>query len=151
MKSKELKIYNLPERRTVLTSIDAKPNVTIYLLFFFGVFLVVIKQYVWGVSLSLTALLMIGLLPNRVLIEFYNEYLVLYNHADKNVCEIIYYEDVVKWSYSVGLSYDTLYITLTDDSTHKIDAFSKISFEQALNRFLKDKKEKTKKSRRQGV
>lgn len=151
MKSKELKIYNLPEGRTILSSIDAKPSVLIFVLFIFGILLFVLKQYVWGASLTLTALLMMGLLPRRVLIEFYNSYLVLYNHANKNLCEIIYYEDVEKWSYSVGLSYDNLSITLVDGSVHSIVAFSKITFEQLMNKFLKDKKEKSKKTRKQGV
>lgn len=148
MKSKELKRYNLPEDRILLALIDAKPNATIAVLALIGFILVMLKQYTWGVSLILFSFLLGGFLPRRILIEFYNEYLVLFNHANRNDCEIIYYEDVVKWRYVSGLSYDTLSISLVDDSVHTIDGFSKIAFETQMNRFLKDKKEKVKKHKK---
>ena len=148
MKSKELKKYNLPEDRVCLAMIDAKPNLLIVTMFVVGLLFSVLKSYVWGISFVLFSLVTAVVLPNRILIEFYDEYLVLYNHANKRDCEIIYYEDVVKWKYDSGLSYDTLSITLVDDSVHEVDGFSKITFESLMNRFLKEKKEKIKKHKK---
>ena len=147
MKSKELKTYNLPEDRVLLANIDAKPNGVILLVFVFGLLLVAFKQYVWGVSIAVLASCASFVLPNKVLIEFYQDYMVLYNHASKFTCEIIYYDDVVVWNYDFGITYDTLTIKLVDDSTHNVDGYSKIVFENLMNRFLKDKKEKKKKSK----
>ena len=143
MKSKELKIYNLPEGRIVLDVIDAKPNIWIFVIFTIGLLLTIYNQLIWGISLILFSFFMIVMLPKRVLIEFYHDYMVLYNHANKSDCEIIYYDDVLKWKYSLGLSYDTLSIHLVDDSVHNVDGFSKFAYEVVMNRYLKDKKEKS--------
>ena len=141
MKSKELKTYNLPEDRVVLSYIDAKPVIAIFIIFALGGILLAYQQYLIGGAMMLMALGAMFLLPSRKLIEFYSDYLVLYNHANKDVCEMIYYEDVVSWHYTFGVAYDKLNFKLADDSIHSVDGFSIITFENQLNRFLKDKKE----------
>ena len=148
MKSKELKTYNLPEDRVLLAAIDAKPEWMIFAFFVLGVFLIVYQRYIAGSSFFGIAICATFFLPNRVLVEFYSDFLVIFNHANKNTCEIIYYDDVVNWSYVYGITYDTLDIKLIDDSVHSIDAYSKVLFENLMNRFLKDKKEKKKKTKK---
>lgn len=145
VKSKELKKYNLPEERVLLEVIDAKPNGLLFGVFLIGLFFIPFKEYAWGLLIVSLSVLMIIFLPGKVLVEFYKDYLVLYNHASKNVCEMIYYEEVVKWRYSYGVRYDELAIVLIDDSVHSVDGFSIVEFERKMNRFLKDKKEKTRK------
>lgn len=147
MESKELKRYNLPEDRQLLGMIDAKPSVILFIIFLFGLALLVFRQYIFGSLVVALSMMSFAMLPSRVLIEFYANYLVLYNHANKNDCEMIYYDEVVKWRYIFGISYDYVEFTLIDDSKHTIDAFSRSVFENYLNRFLKDKKDKTKRKK----
>lgn len=155
MKSKELKTYNLPEDRIVLAYIDAKPTIAIFIIFIFGDILLAYQQYLMGVAIMLMTLGAMFLLPSRKLIEFYSDYLVLYNHANKDVCEMIYYEDVISWHYTYGVAYDKLNFKLTDNSIHSVDGFSIITFENQLNKYLKDKKEikkeKKKRNKKQEV
>ncbi len=147
MNSKELKRYNLPEDRFLLAVIDAKPSFILFLIFIIGLVLVVARQYSVGIVVTLLAAISYITLPSRVLIEFYQNYLVLYNHANKNDCEMIYYDEVVKWRYVYGINYDYVELILVDDSTHTIDAFSRSLFEGLLNKYLKDKKDKTKRKK----
>lgn len=147
MESKELKRYNLPEDRQLLAVIDAKPSLILFLIFLVGLFLLVIRQYVFGTIVAIMAIFAFMFLPSRELIEFYYDYLVLYNHADKNDCEMIYYDEVVRWRYVYGMTYDYVEITLIDDSTHTIDAYSRTEFESYLNRFMRYKKDKTKRKK----
>ena len=151
MKSKELKTYNLPEDRVVLAYIDAKPTLAIFIIFAFGGILLAYQQYLIGGAIMLMSMGAMFLLPSRKLIEFYSDYLVLYNHANKDVCEMIYYDDVISWHYTYGVAYDKLNFRLIDNSIHSVDGFSIITFENQLNRFLKDKKEKKKKIKKQEV
>lgn len=151
IKSKELKRYNLPEDRILLGIVDAKPNGSLFVIFMFGMILIVAKAYIYGILTASVCVLAFLFLPRRIMIEFYGQYLVLYNHANKNDCEMIYYDDVLKWKYNSGVYYDDLEITLVDDSVHIIDGFSKVEYETLMNRFLKDKKDKTKKSRSKSV
>lgn len=76
MESKELKRYNLPEDRQLLGVIDAKPSLILFIIFLVGLFLLVIRQYVLGTIVIAVATLSFVLLPSRVLIEFYYDYLV---------------------------------------------------------------------------
>ncbi len=147
MNSKELKKYNLPEDRLLLVAIDAKPSFILFIVFIIGLTLVVVKEYTVGIVITTLAIISYIALPSRVLIEFYHDYLVLYNHANKNDCEMIYYNEVVKWRYVYGINYDYVELVLVDDSTHTIDAFSRVRFENYLNRFLKDKKDKNKRKK----
>lgn len=147
MNSKELKRYNLPEDRYLLAVVDAKPSFILFLIFIIGLVLVVIRQYSVGIVVTLLATISYVALPSRVLMEFYQNYLVLYNHANKNDCEMIYYDEVVKWRYVYGINYDYVELILVDDSTHTIDAFSRSLFEGYLNKYLKDKKDKTKRKK----
>lgn len=147
MNSKELKRYNLPEDRYLLAVVDAKPSFILFLIFIIGLVLVVVRQYSVGIVVTLLATISYVALPSRVLMEFYQNYLVLYNHANKNDCEMIYYDEVVKWRYVYGINYDYVELILVDDSTHAIDAFSRSLFEGYLNKYLKDKKDKTKRKK----
>lgn len=147
MESKELKRYNLPEDRILLGIIDAKPDIYLLIIFFIGVLTLLFKQYSIGLAFISLALLSFMFLPKRVLVEFYDNYLVLYNHASKNDCEMIYYDEVVKWRYTYGVSYDELQIILVDNSIHRVDGFSRMIYESQMNRFLKDKRDKTRKTK----
>ena len=144
MKSKELKTYNLPVDYMVIAQIDAKPNsvfVVMILIAFFFFFSDFTRNY--GIILLCLSIVGMIYLPRVLLMEFYNEYLVLYNRADKNSCVLIYYEDVASWYYSRGANRDYLMIELADGKQEKIEAFSRSIFESNMNRFLKDKKRKS--------
>lgn len=145
MKSKELMVYNLPDNEQQLAEINAKPNV----LFSTITVLSIISIILWGVNyyniaLIILSLSVVGFMPKVILMEFYDTYLVLYNRADKNKCELIYYEEVVSWYYSWGANKDYLVIELMDGSSQKLETFSKYLFEYQMNRFLKDKHRKNK-------
>lgn len=143
MKSKELKTYNLPSEDLLMARIDAKPTILFVLLLLFGLlsFLLDIPS-IYGTILILFALFGMAYMPRVVLIEFYKDYLVLYNKADRETCVLIYYEDIASWYYSWGANRDYLYIELADGNTEKIEGFSKTLFESNMNRFLKDKHRK---------
>ncbi|MBR4470445.1 MAG: hypothetical protein IKS54_03940 [Erysipelotrichaceae bacterium] len=144
MKSKELKTYNLPVDNPVIAQIDAKPNFLFVIMIMIGMFSFIASfPKIYGVILIGFSICALIYMPRVLLMEFYNEYLVVYNKADKNNCVLIYYEDITSWYYSRGASHDYLYIELSDGRQEKIDAFSKSIFESNMNRFLKDKRRKS--------
>lgn len=140
MRSKELKNYNLPDNRMYNEALEAKPIELLLVLLFIGVLLVILKYYVYGITFLLLAIICLLFLPNRRLIEFYDTYMIVYNKARKDECNIIYYEDIKSWEYQVKVSYDSLILTLIDDSIQKCNGYSKTRFEKCLNKYLKDKK-----------
>ncbi len=143
MKSKELKTYNLPEDSVLVAQIDAKPSSLFGVMVTLGFFLLLPSiPKIYGIVLILFSLCLLIYTPRVVLMEFYNDYLVVYNRADKTKCVLIYYEDVLSWYYSRGTSRDYLYIELEEGKQERVEAFSKPVFESNMNRFLKGKNRK---------
>lgn len=142
MKSKELKNYNLPDNRMYNIDIEAKPINLFFILMIIGLLLAIGKYFVYGLSLFIFSLLCIFILPNRRMIEFYDDHMIIYNKARKDECNIIYYEDVKSWEYvtKLGVVADEIIFTLNDDTKQTLEAFNKNKFEKPLNIYLKDKK-----------
>lgn len=146
MKSMEIKSYNLPSGRLINAKISARPNLLFLILFSIAIISFFIKiPVIYGISTIAIVLIALAFMPSVTLMEFYDDYLVMFNKADKNVCQLIFYDEVTSWYYNWGASHDFLYIQLEDGSVEKIEAFSKTLFEKYMNRFLKDKHKKVSK------
>ena len=144
MRSKELKTHNLPVDNQVLAQIDAKPTFLFMILIGMGlIFFIYNHTNPYGVFVTIVAVAALIYLPRVVLMEFYQDYMVMYNKADKTNCVLIYYDEVVSWNYVWGANRDFLLVELVDGSEEIIETFSKTVFESNLNRFLRDKYKKT--------
>lgn len=143
MRSKELKTYNLPMDNPIIAQIDAKPVFIFYLIILFGMVLYIYdRSNPYGLFLSLLAIVSLMYTPRVLLMEFYSDYLVLYNKADKSNCVLIYYDEVASWNYVRGANRDFLIIEMEDGSEEIIEGFSRQIFESNMNRFMRDKRKK---------
>lgn len=145
MKSKELKTYNIPNDGAILTEINAKPTWLFVALIVLGIVALAIRiNPIYGITMIIVGFVCICFMPRVTLMEFYYDYLVMYNRADRTSCVIIYYSEVVSWYYSWGATKDYLVIELEDGTKEKIEAFSKTIFEAFMSRYLKEKHKKIK-------
>jgi membrane-bound ClpP family serine protease len=143
MRSKELKTHNLPGENQVLAQIDAKPNFLFMILILMGVaFFIFDHTNPYGVFVTIVAVIAMIYMPRVVMMEFYQDYLVMYNKADKTNCVLIYYDEVASWTYVWGANRDFLLVELSDGNEEIIEAFSKTIFESNMNRFLRNKHKK---------
>lgn len=146
MKSKELKVYNLPSNFTSSLVIDAKPHLFLICAIVFGIMLCFYPPSLpYGVFLICVNACFLLFMPRTIMIEYYDAYMVLHNKANKSDCVLIYYDDVTSWYYSWSGYVDYLYIELEDGTVEKIEAFSRKKFERSMNIYLKDKKKKVNK------
>lgn len=140
MKSKELKVYNLPVENSPIDVLDAKPYELLIGIFLFGVAITFTNiSIILGSTLVVVSCFSILFLPKSVLIEFYNDHMILHNKASKEDCMLIYYEDIVSYEYKRGSFKDYLFITLTNETTENIDAFSEKTLLKKMNRFCPNK------------
>jgi len=140
VRSKELKSYNLDKSKTIIKEIGAKPYTLLLLIIATGIVISFVGiPIVYGITLIVIGLIILLLFPNRVLIDFYDNHLVLFNRAAKDDCVIIYYDEIVSWWYTRDIGVDELRIELEDGTIEKINAFSKFEFEKNMNGFVKDK------------
>ena len=107
MKSKELKTYNLPSDDILISTIDAKPYFLFVVLIILGIisYLFSISLF-YGTLLIIMSLVVLMFTPKVTLMEFFQNYLVMYNKADKNSCLLIYYDEIVSWYYSKSANRD---------------------------------------------
>ena len=143
MRSKELKTHNLPADNQTLAQIDAKPTSLFAILICMGLaFFVMDHTNPYGVFMTLVAVIALIYMPRVVMMEFYQDYMIMYNKADKTNCVLIYYDEVVSWNYVWGANRDFLLVELVDGNEEIIEAFSKTISESNMNRFLRDKRKK---------
>ena len=149
MQTKELKVHNLPYDRKIEQTLDAKPYTLFFILAIIGLIISFTKNgTIIGISLAVLSILALLFLPKRLLIEFSENYLVVYNRASHDECLMIYYEDIVSWNYIKGIAYDELEINLVDGSKANIEAYSRMAFESHMNHYVEEKRiKKTKKKK----
>jgi len=124
--------------------IDAKPYPLFALGILLGIVLIICKAYAPAIIVVLLVIGFLIFLPSRKLIEFYDDYMVIYNCHNLDECKIIYYDEVSYYIYHWGVNGDELELGLIDSSIERIECFSKMLFESYLKIFLPDKKKKTK-------
>ena len=143
MRSKELKTYNLPNENQALSQIDAKPNFIFVIMVCMGLALFIYDHTnPYGIFMTLVSIIAMIYMPRVVMMEFYQDYMVMYNKADKSNCALIYYDEVLSWNYVWGANRDFLLVEMTDGNEEIIEAFSKTLFESHMNRFLRNKHKK---------
>ncbi len=143
MRSKELKTHNLPADAQIIAQIDAKPAFLFMILIAMGfTFFVMDHSNPYGAFVTIIAVIALIYMPRVVMMEFYQDYMILYNKADKTNCALIYYDEVVSWTYVWGANRDFLVVELVDGNEEIIEAFSKTIFESNMNRFLRNKRKK---------
>lgn len=143
MKSKAIRTYNLPLEREIDITVDAKPYFLILLSTFIGFCLAIINNVaVMGMAMIALGFFAMMLLPRRVLLEFSSDYVVLYNKVNHNDCYMIYYSDIVNWSYLKRVYNDELCFELEDGSSEVVECFGPRRIEKILNIYAPGKKKK---------
>ena len=134
IRSKKLKTRNLPEPREAIDQINAKPYVFIALFLFIGLYMFFMTSYLWGVFMIAIFLYYLVFVKNKILTEFYEDYIVFYNDKDEEECYIVFYNEIKSWSYEVGrFATDTVQITFKDGKRIAFDCLSKRKMKRYLN------------------
>ena len=144
MKSKEIRVRNLPKDDVPFYVSNVKPTSFLIIAMIMGICFLWIRSYlqVIGVMVIMVSLFSLLMLPDSKLYEIHQDYIVLYNRHDKSECFIIYYEDMVSWHYEWNPSYDQLVISLVDGSVEKQEVYAKYRIEKWLNSLAPGKQAK---------
>lgn len=145
MKSKELKTYNLPADQHVIHKLEVKPYVFLIGVFVLGL---VYTFYNGSIALILMSLSLYAILflPDRKLLIFTDDYMVMQNKAAKDDCIMIYYDEIFSWQYLRGAKVDELVVELEDGTIERIECFSKRRVVSYMEEFAPNKQIKTKRS-----
>ncbi|MBR3356374.1 MAG: hypothetical protein IKG46_00795 [Solobacterium sp.] len=142
MKSQTIKIRNLPHDPTRVTkTVNVKPIFLLIFVLLLGVAMAVFRPYLLagGIILAGLAVFAIVVMPDRILCQFTDDYLVLYNTRERDECNILYWEEIVSWQYEWHPSADLLVIQMLDGSTETQEMYSKRSIASMMRRYVPGK------------
>lgn len=125
MKSRICSIDSLDEK-TKRLKINAKPNLFLVILFLISLFLVIKSYLIYLATIGLiSSVYCLVFLPNKIILEFDQNYLIVYDTFDKTECSIVYYDEIKTYKWQTSHSYDNLIITLYDGTIKKIPCIKK--------------------------
>ena len=141
MRSKVLKTRNVPKNVAVIKRVTLKP------IFLLSIPIVISAAILVFTSITILGISLLGLtsffffiLPNHVLIEFTEEFLVLYNRKSKDECTLIYWDEIMNYEYQSNTTgADILSITLIDNTVYTSECFSRNSIILLFNQFAPNK------------
>lgn len=99
VKSKNLKIRNLPQNKKCMACINSKPYLFILFFLCIGGYALWKGYYVVGAIVVAIFLFNLCCIPNKIVTEFYDEYAVYYYEQEKDECFILFWEDIASWMY----------------------------------------------------
>lgn len=125
VKSKILKIRNLPCDGKKLDTISSKPYMFICFLLSLGVLLLCTDYYLIGCIVTIFAAFYLFFVKNIKLIEFYDKYVFFYTNNGSDECFVLFWEDVERWEIVKGKgALDTLEIMLKNHQSVSISCVS---------------------------
>ena len=145
MKSQEIKIRNLPVSEIKPKSVRVKPVEILLALVALGVYFIFQRNLLTstGMVLVLLGISCIILMPDRTLAQFLPDYMIMYNSRDREICQMVYWDEVVSWQYEWHAMSDLLVVTLLDGSTQSVDMYSKRSVAKYMRQFAPNKEKKS--------
>ena len=150
MKSKVIKVRNLSdEKGFVQKTVHVKPHAFLYLILFASILLYWMRPYLAGLCASMFLLSAFALLvmPDRKLVQFTSDYMILYNCEDNSECMLAYYEDIVSWRYEWHANVDLLVLSMVDGSTETQEMYSRWSIMKYMKLYAAGKEEKNRRKK----
>ena len=141
MRSCVIKIHNLPETNEPVHHITVKPIGLLIGIIILGLVFIIRYPYFVAAGFSLIMLATFALLvmPDRTLITFTKEYMILYNLTDRTSWTMIYWEDIVNWQYERHMRNDQLVVNLVNGTSEFMDVYSKRSVARYLEQYAPGK------------
>lgn len=126
IRSKNLKIRNLPKGNRRLDQINSKPYVFLGLFLVLGVTLFLCRSYLLGSMFIILFFYNFCFIKNDILIEFYDEYVVFYHYNNrKDECFLLFWQDIEKWQYvHTKKDYDQIEVWLKNGKQVSIQCIS---------------------------
>lgn len=146
MRSQYIKIRNIPEEvRKNAYTVRVKPWWLLIILFVLGIILVAARSYTIGIALPIMILTLFCLLgmPDRILMQFMPDYVLLYNCHNRDECALIYYSEVVSWQYEYHRSSDLVVLNLVDGTSQSVDMYGRYAVSRYMKMYLPHKEVRT--------
>lgn len=139
VKSKILKIRNIPKGGNKIAQIKAKPYGFILLFLGLGIVLLWTRFYFLGIIISAVFLYYLLFVKDILLVEFYDAYAVFYLNNGNDECFLLFWEDIYHWDItSSRRDLDVLNIMLKNDQSYALKCLGKKKIVQYFNLYASE-------------
>lgn len=143
VRSKILKIRNLPIDGKKIGQIKAKPYGFILLFLFMGICLLCTRFYIVGFVITAIFIYYLFFVRDMVLVEFFDRYVVFYLNNGKEECFLLFWEDIEHWNItSSRRDMDVLNIILRNNQTIALKCLGRKKIEKYFNEYASNHHEK---------
>lgn len=142
IRSKVLKIRNLPKNSERVDFISSKPYMFLTSFLAIGILMFLIQLKFIGVVLTGLSAVGFFVMKDKVVTEFYDEYVVFYDEKKPDECYILFWEDIVVWHYLASKSsLDEIDIVLKNDKHVKFQVLSKTKILKYFRKYAHNSEE----------
>lgn len=141
MKSKSIQKINLTDNKSIVQSFSTKPLHFIYTILLMGSFLILSNgtYAMLGLMMILFSLFCLIVLPNPKVVAYTNEYLIIYNSPNKDMCTLIFYDEVVSWYYQSNKDFDEVIFEMADGHREVLKTYARKTVVPYLYQYLSGK------------
>ena len=145
MKSQIIRVCNIPKKDGVKpVRIHVKPTAQLIGGIAVGAALMLGPWSLAAYGIVVMGICLFALfLPDRTLVEFYPDFLVLYNQKNPDMAYLCLWKDIVQWRYEYHTASDRVFVELVDGSTQSVDMFGRTFFRRCMNLYAPGKEVKS--------
>jgi hypothetical protein len=141
-KNRIIRISNIPNDK-VIYEVKSKPVLSFFVSCAIGVALLFTRFWMFGVFFLLISLYALFFLPNHVMMKFTDRFLVSFIEKNNQECTIIYWNEIVKWTYIVTRqTTDFIYVELNDGDRMNLPVMPQQKVQKLLRKYAEGKEER---------
>ena len=141
-KNRIIRISNIPNDK-VIYEVKSKPVLSFFVSCAIGIALLFTRFWMFGVFFLLISLYALFFLPNHVMMKFTERFLVSFTEKNNQECTIIYWNEIVKWTYIVTRqTTDFIYVELNDGDRMNLPVMPQQKVQKLLRKFAEGKEER---------
>lgn len=150
MKSKTLKVRNIPAGRLVFFRMNVKPTEYLSALLVVMIMFLFMNAPFPTIGLIGSTVLCFALVatPDRTLLDMNEEFMTFYSPKDVSECAILYWDEILNWQYVKHRQCDHLKIELINGDVHDSEVYYDKRLIRLLNLYAAGKEKKTSKKRK---
>jgi len=141
-KNRIIRISNIPNDK-VIYEVKSKPVLSFFVSCAIGIALLFTRFWMFGVFFLLISLYALFFLPNHVMMKFTERFLVSFTEKNNQECTIIYWNEIVKWTYIVTRqTTDFIYVELNDGDRMNLPVMPQQKVQKLLRKYAEGKEER---------
>lgn len=152
MKSKILKIRNIPANHVVFFRMNVKPTEILSAILLLSILFLFLDAPFPTIGLITCTVVCFALVatPDRTLLEMNEQFMVFYSPKDPSECAILYWDEILSWQYVKQRQCDHLKVELINGDLHDSEVYFDKRLIRMLNAHAPGKEKKTGRKRKNG-